>query len=150
MKILLVGGGSGGPVAPLLAVAGEIKKHHPKAQFLLIGTKAGSERIIAVNSGGDFKFIKGGKLRRYFSWKNFISPLLVASGLYQSFKILKSFKADCVFGSGSFVQVPVVWAAWLLRIPVVLHQQDVRPSLANQLCQWCANYFRSIHHFRRS
>jgi UDP-N-acetylglucosamine--N-acetylmuramyl-(pentapeptide) pyrophosphoryl-undecaprenol N-acetylglucosamine transferase len=44
-----------------------------------------------------------------------------------------------VFGTGSFVQVPLVWAAWFLNIPVVLHQQDVEPSLANKLCELCAS-----------
>ena len=138
MKILLVGGGSGGPVSPLLAIAEEIKKTQPKAKFLLVGTKNGPEKQMANEAGLPFSTITSGKLRRYFSLKNLISPFLVLSGFAESFKILKEFKPDCVFGTGSFVQVPIVWAAWLKKVPVVLHQQDVEPGLANKLCQFAA------------
>ncbi len=138
MKILLVGGGSGGPVAPLLAVARAIKKNHQKTDFLLVGGKSGPEKLMAQNAGLAFEAINAGKLRRYFSLKNFGSPFLTLAGFIQSLKILKKFKPDCVFGTGSFIQVPMVWAAGLLNIPVVLHQQDVAPSLANRLCQLMA------------
>jgi UDP-N-acetylglucosamine--N-acetylmuramyl-(pentapeptide) pyrophosphoryl-undecaprenol N-acetylglucosamine transferase len=67
--------------------------------------------------------------------QNLASPFYTIAGFFQALKILKEFKPDCVFGTGSFIQVPVVYAAWSLKIPVVLHQQDVIPSLANKLCQ---------------
>jgi len=138
MKILLVGGGSGGPVAPLLAVAAEIKKQQPQAKFLLVGTNDGPEKGMAEAAKIAFEHIQAGKLRRYFSWQNFAAPFLTIVGFFQARKILKSFRPDVVFGAGSFVQVPLVYAAWLQKIPVVLHQQDVVPSLANKLCQFCA------------
>ena len=138
MKILLVGGGSGGPVAPLLAVATEMKNKNPKAQFLLVGTKNGPEEQMAERAGIKFTSISSGKLRRYFSIKNFLSPFFIGTGFFQSLKILKEFKPDLVFGAGSYVQVPLVWAAKIKNIPVVLHQQDVSVSLANKLCQFAA------------
>ena len=119
MKILLVGGGSGGPVSPMLAIAEHIKKSHPKAQFLLVGTDNGPEKHMAQKAGIAFASITAGKLRRYFSWKNFGTPFLSFIGFIQSFKILNSFKPDCVFGTGSFVQVPLVWAAWIKKNPGV-------------------------------
>ena len=124
MKILLVGGGSGGPVAPLIAIAEQIKKTHPKAEFLLVGTNSGPERLMAGRAGIDFYPIVAGKWRRYFSLANLFSPISVIIGFFQSFKIIYDFKPDCVFGTGSFVQVPVVWAAKVKGIPVVLHQQE--------------------------
>lgn len=139
MKILLAGGGSGGPVIPLLAVWQKIKKVHPKAQCLLIGTQNGPERVIAQNVGVDFKHISAPKFRRYFSWKNFGIPFLFIKGFAQSIKILNEYQPDCVFGAGSFVQVPLMWAAYFKKIPVVIHQQDVWPSLANKLCQFVAS-----------
>jgi UDP-N-acetylglucosamine--N-acetylmuramyl-(pentapeptide) pyrophosphoryl-undecaprenol N-acetylglucosamine transferase len=138
MRILLAGGGSGGPVAPMLAVAETIKKHHPNSEFLLVGTQNGPERQMAESSDINFEHISPPKLRRYFSWKNFSIPFLLPLSFFQSLKILSGFKPDCIFGTGSFVQVPIVWAAWFKRIPVVLHQQDIVPSLANKLCQLAA------------
>lgn len=138
MKILLVGGGSGGPVSPLLAVAEQIKKTHPKAQFLLIGGKTGPERAMSAASGIAFVSITAGKWRRYLSWENIKAPFQVIAGILQARKILNEFRPDCVFATGSFIQVPVVWAAKLKHIPIVLHQQDLLPSLANRLCQLAA------------
>lgn len=126
-------------MSPLLAIAQHILKTHPKAEFLFVGTKNGPEREMAKSAGFNFVDITSGKWRRYFSWKNFATPFLLFAGFIRSFGILRAFRPACVFGTGSFVQVPLVWAAWILKIPVVLHQQDVVPSLANKLCELCAS-----------
>lgn len=138
MKILLAGGGTAGPVAPLIAVAKEIKKTHLKAEFLLVGTKQGPESEMAKTSGLPFTAITAGKWRRYFSLKNILTPFQLLVGFWQARKIIKNFKPDCVVGAGSFVQVPVIWAAKFQGIPVVIHQQDVFVSLANRLCEHAA------------
>ncbi|MDE2311605.1 MAG: UDP-N-acetylglucosamine--N-acetylmuramyl-(pentapeptide) pyrophosphoryl-undecaprenol N-acetylglucosamine transferase [Patescibacteria group bacterium] len=138
MKILLVGGGSGGPVAPLLAVAAAIKRHHSRAEFLLLGTKFGPERQMAAAAEIEFMEIPAGKWRRYFSLKNLTTPFEVLAGFFAARKIIKRFEPDCVFGAGGFAQVPVVWAAKFAKIPSVIHQQDLQASLANRLCQSAA------------
>ena len=138
MRILMVGGGSGGPVSPLLAVAEHIKLKHPQSTFLFVGTYKGPERDMVEKAGFEFKAIISGRLRRYFSYKNFFSPFLLFVGFFQSFFVLAKFKPNAVFGAGSFVQVPLLWAAWFFRTPIVIHQQDVVPSLANRFCSWIA------------
>jgi UDP-N-acetylglucosamine--N-acetylmuramyl-(pentapeptide) pyrophosphoryl-undecaprenol N-acetylglucosamine transferase len=85
------------------------------------------------NAGIEFKPIFSGKLRRYFSWRNFITPFLIVLGFVQSFFIILRWRPDLVMSAGSFTSVPAVWAAWLLRVPVLIHQQDARPGLANKL-----------------
>lgn len=125
-------------MSPLLAVAEHIKKSRKDAEFLFVGTKRGPEKMMAENAKINFVSISSGKLRRYFSWENFLAPFQILSGFFESFKILKAFKPACIFGTGSFVQVPVMWAAWMLKIPVVLHQQDLVPGLANKLCEFQA------------
>jgi UDP-N-acetylglucosamine--N-acetylmuramyl-(pentapeptide) pyrophosphoryl-undecaprenol N-acetylglucosamine transferase len=134
MKILLVGGGSGGPVSPLLAVAEKIKTQQPDAEFLFVGGHEGPERGMAEAAGLKFAAISAGRLRRYFSLKNFIDPFLAVAGMFQAKKIIQQFKPNVVFGAGSFVQVPVMWAAYWAKVLIIIHQQDVLPSLANKLC----------------
>jgi len=147
-KILLTGGGTAGSVAPLLAIAEELKNSpnpvrlsaHDEAlyqggnfEFLWIGTKYGPEREMVEKENIKFKSIVGGKLRRYFSWCNFIDPIFIIVGCFQSFFIILNWRPNLVITAGSFISVPVVWVAWLLRVPALVHQQDVRPGLANKL-----------------
>lgn len=133
-KILFSGGGSGGPVVPLLAVVDALRENDSDVyEFLWLGTKQGPEKGMIENADIRFKTISSGKLRRYFSWKNFVDPFFIIMAFWQSIGIIKKFKPDLVMSAGAFVSVPVVWAAWLLRVPVIIHQQDARPGLANRL-----------------
>jgi len=133
-RIILSGGGTGGSVSPLLAVKKELQENDDNWEFVWIGTKNGVEKeMIEAEEGIEFKAIAGGKLRRYFSWRNFIDPFKIAWGFMQSFCLLIWRRPGVVLSAGSFVSVPLVWASWILRVPVIIHQQDVRPGLANKL-----------------
>jgi len=128
-KILLVGGGTLGSVSPLLAISA----NYP-AEYLFIGTIDGPEKDFVLSQGiANFQAIKSGKLRRYFDVKNFSDIFQTVAGFFQSLKIIWNFKPDIVLTAGSFVAVPVVFAAWLLRKPVIVHQQDIAVGLANKL-----------------
>lgn len=83
--------------------------------------------------GIDFEGITCGKLRRYFSWENFLDFFRVPIGIVQAYKILKRYKPVVVFSKGGYVSFPVTVAAWKLKIPVILHESDVVPGLANRL-----------------
>ncbi len=133
LKILLAGGGSGGPVSPVLAVAQELKKLKPKTEFLFVGTHSGPESLMVEPTGIPFVFIPGAKWRRYLSIKNFLTPFVLILGFLKSLSIIRKFQPDVVFGAGSFVTVPVAWAAKCLGVPVVIHQQDATIGLANRL-----------------
>ncbi|MDA0977928.1 MAG: glycosyltransferase, partial [Proteobacteria bacterium] len=98
-----------------------------------VGSPAGIERDIIEPLDVDYHAVSSGKLRRYFSWQNFIDPLLIVWGILQSLVLLVSRRPDAVFSKGGFVSVPVAVAAWLLRIPVISHESDVTPGLANRL-----------------
>ncbi len=134
MKVFLVGGGTGGSVAPLLAIAEEIKKKKPEAEFIFIGTKKGQpEKEMIKDYNFHFKQIFSGKLRRYFSWQNFIDPIFILLGFFQSIFLLIKFRPQIIISAGSYVSVPVVLAGWLLKIPSLIHQQDIIPSLSNKI-----------------
>lgn len=128
-KILLTGGGTLGSVSPLLAIAEELNN----SEFLWVGTNKGLEREIVERENIKFKSIVSGKLRRYFSFRNFIDPFLIIIGLFQSIFIMIKWRPNMIITAGSFVSVPVVIAGWILKVPSLIHQQDVRPGLANKL-----------------
>jgi UDP-N-acetylglucosamine--N-acetylmuramyl-(pentapeptide) pyrophosphoryl-undecaprenol N-acetylglucosamine transferase len=131
-KIILTGGGTAGSVSPLLAIAEDLRKSG-EFEFLFLGTKNGPEAAMVAEAGIKFKIIIAGKLRRYFDWHNFFDVIKIKLAFWQAFFILLKFKPDLVMSAGSFAAVPVVWAAWVLRIPVIVHQMDVRPGLANKI-----------------
>lgn len=133
MNILCVGGGTLGSVSPLLAVAEDARDRKAGHDVRFWGTVGGPERAVVESAGFSFSPVRCGKLRRYFSWANFAAPFQTASGLLQSWRRLGQWRPDVVLAAGSFAAVPAVWAAWLRRIPVVVHHQDVAVGLANRL-----------------
>lgn len=106
---------------------------HPDIKVLYIGSNKGPEAKMIPEIGVEFKGIMTGKLRRYFSFKNFIDFFKIPIGTLQSFFILKKFKPAVVFSKGGYVGIPVVYAASRLKIPVILHESDILPGLANRM-----------------
>lgn len=133
MKILLSGGGTMGPVSPLIAVYQKLQKQNPNIEFLFVGTKNGPEKGAVESYKIKFKAIASGKLRRYFSFKNFIDPFKIFWGFLQSLIILIKFKPNAILIAGGYVGVPISMAAAVLRIPVLVHQQDIVAGLANKI-----------------
>ena len=84
-------------------------------------------------SGIPFTSIFAGKLRRYFSWQNFIDPIFVLIGFIQSLFILIRFWPHVIFSKGGYVSVPVAFAAFILRRPIILHESDSRMGIANRI-----------------
>ncbi len=130
MKIIFSGGGTLGPVTPLLAIFEIYKKHNPKAEFVWVGTAEGPEKEIVEHYKIPFFVIGAGKWRRYFSWLNFLDIFKVFIGFFQSILLLWHEKPDLLISAGGFVSVPLHWAGAFLGIPSWIHQQDVRPGLA--------------------
>lgn len=129
--IFLTGGGTAGSVTPLLALAEELGTK--QYAFRWIGTNRGPERAMAADAGIAFATIAAGKFRRYFSLRNVIDPLFVVVGFLQSLWLIARHRPRWIVSAGGFVSVPVVWAGWLVRRSTLIHQQDVRPGLANRL-----------------
>lgn len=133
MRILLSGGGSGGPVSPVLAVAAEIKKLKPRTEFLFVGTRRGPERKMVGDVGIKFVSVPAARWRRFLTIKNLFAPFILLSGLVKSFYVAYKFRPDVMFSAGGFVAVPVAWAAWFFGARIVIHQQDAEIGLANKL-----------------
>ncbi|MCK4608277.1 MAG: undecaprenyldiphospho-muramoylpentapeptide beta-N-acetylglucosaminyltransferase [Gammaproteobacteria bacterium] len=130
--VLFTGGGSAGHVIPNLALLNKLREQGQ--QVFYVGSKAGIEKEIIAKAGNvPYYAIATGKLRRYFSWQNFIDPLKIFYGIMQAFFICRKLKPRVVFSKGGFVAFPVVVAAWLNHIPVIIHESDITPGLANRL-----------------
>ena len=130
-KIILTGGGTAGHVTPNLALVPRLKDFG--YTIIYIGSYEGIEKRLAEEAGIPYYGISSGKLRRYFDWKNFSDPLRVLKGYQEAKKLLKDLKPDIVFSKGGFVSVPVVTAAGRKGIPVIIHESDMTPGLANKL-----------------
>lgn len=130
-KIVMTGGGTAGHVVPNLALVPHLKKLGYEIKY--IGSYSGIEHEIINGKEIPYFGISSGKLRRYFDWKNFTDPFKVGAGYFQSLRILRKEKPSLVFSKGGFVSVPVVAAARTLKIPVLAHESDLTPGLANRL-----------------
>lgn len=132
IKLLLVGGGTLGPAAPLLAIV-EVAKSNGIEVVGFVGTGNGPERILVASFGVPFFSVWAGKWRRYWDIRNILAPLVTLFGVVQAHRIISKLKPDIVVSGGSFVGVPVIIAARLLGVKTIAHQQDVLPSLANKI-----------------
>ncbi|AXH99199.1 undecaprenyldiphospho-muramoylpentapeptide beta-N-acetylglucosaminyltransferase [Sporosarcina sp. PTS2304] len=131
--IVLTGGGTAGHVSVNQALIPVFLEKGYRVHY--IGSKEGIERELIGDSHPDVVYhaIQSGKLRRYFSMKNFSDPFRVGAGTLQALAILRKLKPELVFSKGGFVSVPVVMAAKLANVTVVVHESDVTPGLANKL-----------------
>jgi UDP-N-acetylglucosamine--N-acetylmuramyl-(pentapeptide) pyrophosphoryl-undecaprenol N-acetylglucosamine transferase len=129
--IVFTGGGSAGHVTPNLAIMAKLKKQGWDIRY--IGSAAGIEKEIIEREGIPFYPISSGKLRRYFDLKNFKDPFKVIKGVYDAYRLLRKIKPAIVFSKGGFVSVPVVMGSKFNKIPVIIHESDMTPGLANKL-----------------
>ncbi len=133
LRIVLTGGVSGGHTFPLIAVAEQISAQTGgNVEFLFIGPKGRFGAGAMEERGIPVRLVSTGKLRRYFSLQNFIDPFLIPIGCIQSLWHLYQFLPDAVFSKGGSASVPVVLAAWLYRIPVLIHDSDAVAGMANK------------------
>ena len=150
-KIIMTGGGTAGHVTPNLALLPKLKENDFEIKY--IGSKDGIEKEIINDAKIPYYEISSGKLRRYFDIKNFSDPLKVIKGISEANKILKKEKPNVVFSKGGFVAVPVVIAAFSRRIPVVSHESDLTPGLANKISapfcsKLCVTFRESLNYIK--
>ncbi len=135
--IFFSGGGTGGPVTPLLAVMEKMMKVYPDYNYYFLGTKFGPEKKMLeaekLTQNCHYLSLEAGKWRRYFSFKNLSDPFKIVYSFFQSFYYLSKYRPSMVLSAGAYVSVPLAYAAYILRIPVIIHQQDILVGLANRL-----------------
>ena len=139
MRIIFCGGGTLGPVTPLLATIEKLKEIDPKITPVWVGTRRGVEREVVERLGIEYHWIASAKMRRYFDWRSFLTPFVAAAGVFGAIWIILKSQPKAVVCAGAFTQVPLVMVARLTGVPVIVHQQDVEAGLANRISSYDAN-----------
>jgi UDP-N-acetylglucosamine--N-acetylmuramyl-(pentapeptide) pyrophosphoryl-undecaprenol N-acetylglucosamine transferase len=139
---------------PNIAIIQELRdRMGPDASLLYIGERGGLEKKLITELDVSFKPILCGKMRRYFSWRNFVDIFKIPIGIFQALSAMCSFKPDVIFCKGGYVTFPVAVAGFLFRKPVILHESDVVPGLSNKMSAFfadkiCVSFEESKKYFK--
>ena len=147
LKIVLTGGGSGGHITPILAVAKELKALKPDSTIIYIGQKGDELADLPKNDPNIDKVysVRAGKYRRYHGdgikqffdiptiAKNLRDLVYILVGFLQSWRLMRKIRPDIIFSRGGYVSVPVAWGGKICNIPYITHDSDSTPSLANRI-----------------
>lgn len=142
--ILLTGGGTAGHVSVNQALIPVFIEKGYEIHY--IGSHNGIEKELIGDGHPEVLYhaIQSGKLRRYFSLRNFTDPFRVGAGVIQALGIIRKIKPEIIFSKGGFVSVPVVLAAKMAKVPVVIHESDVTPGLANKMALPFSNHIFTV------
>lgn len=130
MKVLLSGGGTGGHIYPAIAIANYIKEKRSDTEFLFVGNEGGMEARLVPRAGYAIEYIRVQGLKRKLTLDNLKTAVRLVTSFSAAKKILRAFKPDVVIGTGGYVCLPVMLAASALKIPSLVHEQNVFPGLA--------------------
>jgi len=131
MRVLFTGGGTAGHVIPAIPVLRALREEGAVVGF--VGSRSGLEADLLREEALTYYGISSGKLRRYFSLENLQDVFRVLRGIWDALLVVRRFRPDVVFSKGGYVSFPLVFAAWLRGVPVVAHESDLTPGLANRL-----------------
>ncbi len=152
LRVILSGGGTGGHIYPAIAIADELKRRHPDAEFLFVGAKDRMEMEKVPQAGYEIEGLWISGIQRSLSLKNFIFPLKLMSSLAKSRKIIKRFKPDIVIGTGGFASGPLLRVAISKGIPTLIQEQNSLPGITNKILakyadKICAAYEKVKEYF---
>src|SRR3989344_4380856 len=134
-RVLLLGGGSGGHVFPLVAVADALKEkaaaNSIPLELMVIG-EGDFIKNACTERGLKFKSVLTGKVRRYFSFLNIVDVFKIPLGILQSLWLIFWYMPDVVFSKGGYASIPGAFVSKLYFIPIYIHESDSTPVLANK------------------
>lgn len=139
MKVLMVGGGTGGHVYPAIAIAQVLQERDLKCEILFVGSEGGIETKIVPNERFSIVTIRAKRMLRKLSFASIISPLYSILAFFDAIKIIRTFKPQVIVATGGFVSLPVVVAGSFNRVPIVLFDGNILPGLSARICKWFAS-----------
>ncbi|GAB3142135.1 undecaprenyldiphospho-muramoylpentapeptide beta-N-acetylglucosaminyltransferase [Micromonospora sonneratiae] len=132
-SVVLAGGGTGGHIYPLLAFADCLRRHDPRVQITCLGTPSGLENELIPPHGYDLRLIPAYQLPRSVNMNLMRTPDRMWKAARAAGKVIDEVRADVVVGFGGYVSVPGYLAAWRRELPIVIHEVNVPPGIANRL-----------------
>ena len=132
-KFILSGGGTGGHIYPAIAIANELKAQYPDCAILFVGAKDKMEMQKVPQAGYTIIGLWIAGLQRKLTLQNLMFPVKVIDSLIKSRRIIKAFKPDVVIGTGGFASGPLLRAAAVLDIPIVVQEQNSYPGITNKI-----------------
>ena len=139
LRIVIAGGGTGGHLFPGIAVAQEFEARNPASRIIFVSTGNPLERSVLSKTGYTLQTITAAGIKGRGLWNQIKSVVKIPKGILAANRILKKFSPDLTVGLGSYSAGPVVFTAWLRRIPIVVHEQNILPGLANRILSRFAN-----------
>lgn len=133
MRFLITGGGTGGHIYPALTIAKALKAARPEAEILYVGSREGLEADLVPREGIPFEAITVAGIMRKSPPEAVRGLLRAGQGTIESYRILRRFRPDVAVGTGGYVCGPVVFSAWVLRIPTAIQEQNVIPGVTNRV-----------------
>jgi UDP-N-acetylglucosamine--N-acetylmuramyl-(pentapeptide) pyrophosphoryl-undecaprenol N-acetylglucosamine transferase len=139
LKIVIAGGGTGGHLFPGIAIAQEFEARHSATRIIFVSTGNPLERSVLSKTDFELQCITAAGIKGRGIWNQLISVLKIPKGILESMRILKDFSPDMAIGLGSYSAGPVIIGAWLRRIPIVIHEQNILPGITNRILSRFAN-----------
>ena len=133
MKVIIAAAGTGGHINPGIAIANEIKKHHPNAEITFIGTERGLENDLVPRAGYKLERIEAYGIKRQISLQNFKNACKTVRSYKIARNIVKRINPDIIIGTGGYICGPVCSAGGKLKIPIMLHESNAFPGVAVKL-----------------
>jgi UDP-N-acetylglucosamine--N-acetylmuramyl-(pentapeptide) pyrophosphoryl-undecaprenol N-acetylglucosamine transferase len=132
-SVVLAGGGTGGHIYPLLAFADALRRHYPEVRITTLGSPKGMENELIPPAGYDLRVIPAFQLPRSINLNLLRTPDRMYKSSHAAGKIIDEVEADVVVGFGGYVSVPAYLAAWRRELPIVIHEVNVPPGVANRM-----------------
>jgi len=133
LTLLFAGGGSLGHVTPSLAVAEHVQKLQPDTRIVFVTSPRGDEQTLVRNAGHELHTLTAPKFPRGITYQFLTFPFAFTLCIFRSFRLLHDISPDVVFSKGGFISVPIAFAAWIKKIPFVLHTSDVVLNASDRL-----------------
>ena len=139
LRIVIAGGGTGGHLFPGIAAAQEFEARNAATKIIFVSTGNPLERSVLSKTGYPLQTITVAAIKGRGLWNQVKSVANIPKGILEANRILKNFSPDLTIGLGSYSAGPVVFAAWLRRIPIVIHEQNILPGITNRILSRFAN-----------